>query len=81
MSGVRNTTTDLQNHLFMALERLNDESLSGDALKEEIGRARAIASIARVAVDNNGTVLRVADFCVENGIGVKGLPPHVGGGR
>lgn len=41
MAGTRNTLGDLTNHLFAELERLGDESLSGDALREEIERARA----------------------------------------
>lgn len=62
MSGVRNTPADLQDHLFAALERLGDESLSPDELKAEIDRSRTVAAIARVAVDNCRTVLEAAKF-------------------
>lgn len=62
MSGVRVTPADLQLHLFAALERLGDESLEGDALRAEIDRSRAVAQIARVAVDNCRTVIDAAKF-------------------
>ena len=62
MSGVRVTPADLQMHLFAALERLGDESLEGDALRDEIDRSRAVAQIARVAVDNCRTVIDAAKF-------------------
>jgi hypothetical protein len=47
---VKNKLTDLNNHLFSQLERLNDESLTGDKLKEEIERGKAMAAIATQVV-------------------------------
>ncbi len=54
---MRNTLGDLNNHLFEQLERLNDEELKGDSLKEEIMRAKAVTDIASKIIDNANTVL------------------------
>lgn len=54
---MRNTLGDLNNHLFSQLERLSDEELSGDKLKEEIGRAKAVTSVASQIIANGSLVL------------------------
>lgn len=42
----RNKMTDLNNHLFEQLERLNDENLSPEELKTEVERSKAMAGLA-----------------------------------
>lgn len=54
---MRNTLGDLNNHLFMQLERLNDEDLKGEALAKEISRAKAISDISSRLIANANTVL------------------------
>jgi hypothetical protein len=48
---------DLKNHLFQAIERLNDDSLSDEQIKTEISMAQAIADIGKVIVDGAKTTL------------------------
>lgn len=54
---MKNKLSDLHNHLFEQLERLNDEDLKGDRLAEEIDRAKAISGIAREIILNGKLVL------------------------
>lgn len=61
---MRNTLEDLNNHLFAQLERLNDESLTGEKLVEEISKAKAVTSVASQIIATGSFVLeakRLAD--------------------
>lgn len=58
----QNKLTDLNNHLFAELERLGDEELTGDQLKEELGRAKGIEKISSQVIKNANTMLSAARF-------------------
>ena len=55
---MRNTLGDLNLHLFSQLERLSDENLEGDKLKEEMERAKSIAIISSQIIQTNNLVLK-----------------------
>jgi hypothetical protein len=54
---MKNTLTDLNNHLFAQLERIGNESLTKDQLQDEINRSKAITSLGSVVVANARVVL------------------------
>lgn len=47
----KNKISDLRDHCFAALERLNDETIKGDKLQQEIERAEAISKVAQTIVN------------------------------
>ena len=63
---MRNTLGDLNNHLFMQLEKLSDEDLKGEELKEEITRTKAISLIAKQIIDNGTLVLEAKKVAEES---------------
>ena len=62
---MKNKLTDLNNHLFEQLERLNDEDLKGDKLKEEIIRAKAMSTISDKIIQNGALILHAQKFTHE----------------
>ena len=59
---MRTKQTDLDNILFAELERLDDESLEGEALDREIKRAKAIGNVAAQINASRANSLRAAMF-------------------
>lgn len=59
---MRNTLGDLNNHLFAQLERLSDEEIKGEELKEEITRAKAVTDVATKIIENGNLVLQGRKF-------------------
>lgn len=49
---MKNTLTDLNNHLFEQLERLNDEDLTDEQLDRELKRAEGMTRIATQIIQN-----------------------------
>lgn len=65
---MKNNLEDLHNHLFAQLERLSDEQLKGDGLKEEINRAKAVSEIASSIVENGKLAITVKRMLGDNEI-------------
>lgn len=62
---VKNTLSDLNNHLFAQLERLSDEELKGECLETEIKRAEAVTYVAKNIIENANTVLKARKYFSE----------------
>ncbi len=58
MAGTKNTLMDLNNHLFQALERLDDDSLSMEELDKEIKRSEAVQKVASSVIANANLILK-----------------------
>lgn len=64
---MKNKLSDLNNHLFEELERLNDESLTGDELQMERERAKTMATVAQTIINNGELALKAAKYYEEYG--------------
>lgn len=58
----RNKLTDLNNHMFEQLERLNDDDLSYEELDKEIKRAKAMSGIASNIISNAALALEAQQY-------------------
>jgi len=58
---MKNMLTDLQNHLFMMIETLNDPELKDEELDREIKKSLAINELAKTAVANGALMVKAAD--------------------
>ena len=54
-----NTLSNLNDHLFDQLKRISDGTKTGESLKEEIDRTRAISGLAKEMIDNAKLALEV----------------------
>lgn len=73
--GTKNTLLDLNDHLFMQIERLNDDDLTGSQLAEEVERSRAMTGLASQIVGTAGLLLKAVQ--VNSGIETEGRVPRV----
>lgn len=64
---MKNTLSDLNNHLFAQLERLGDEDLKGENLEEEIKRAETITKVSSQIIANGALVVKAMQVHGEYG--------------
>lgn len=65
---MNNTLTDLNNYLFEALERLNDDELDDDGLAREIKKQEATCKVADAIIRNGELALKTMRHLDEYGI-------------
>ena len=74
---MKNTLVDVNNYLFEAMERLNDDSLTDEELEKEMKRADAVTKVAKTIVDNTNLALNIkkhlAEYGQDNGYKIPGI--------
>lgn len=70
-NGMQNKLTDLNNHLFEQLERLNDEDLTEEELDKEIKRSKAMTNIATNIINNGNLILNSMKFMEDKGLALE----------
>ena len=68
---MKNTLTDLNNHLFEELERLNDEDLDEDQIEKELKRAEGMTKIAQQIIQNGELAYKTMVYMDEYGYNVE----------
>lgn len=66
---MKNTLTDLNNYLFEAIERLNDDSFDETQLDKEIKRSEAVQKVASTIIANGTLALQAKKHLDEYGQG------------
>lgn len=74
---MKNTLTDLNNHLFAQLERLSDEDLKEEALDTEIKRAEAVSKVGSEIIKNGELQFKVMKHMDEYGYDRKKQIPEM----
>jgi hypothetical protein len=74
----RNKLTDLNDHLFVQLERLNDEELTGDQVELEVKRAQAISGIASQVIKSAQVTLTALKLAGSGDLNRSELPETFG---
>lgn len=66
---MKNTLADLNNYLFEAIERINDDSLDDTQLEKEIKRSEAVQKIAKTIIENGNLQLQAKKHLDQYGQG------------
>lgn len=74
---MKNKLSDLNNHLFAQLERLGEESLSGEQIADEVKRAQAISDVADQIIRNADLQLKAANLLAVHGDRFKTMLPMI----
>lgn len=78
---MKNKLQDLNDHLFAALERVNDEDLKdAEAIKAEVARAKAVVDLSGQIIDSRRVTVEAAKLVYDatgalpNGASARLLP-------
>lgn len=74
----RNNLSDLNNHLFAALERLNEENITEKQIDAETKKAKAITAISGQIIKNASLCLNAVKLIGKGDIDFAELPDNFG---
>jgi hypothetical protein len=74
----KNKLTDLNDHLFAALERLNDEELTNEQIESESKRADAIIGISDKIIANAKITLDAMKLMSNGNLDITEIPESFG---
>ena len=74
----RNKLSDLNDHLFVVLERLNEEDLEPECIDAEVKRAKAIAVISSQIINNARVTVDALKIVSRGDITFNELPDSLG---
>ena len=70
----RNKISDLNNHLFAQLEKLNDDELTGEQLDNEVQRAKAMSNLAGQIISSTKLTLDAIKMAHKGDINFNDIP-------
>ncbi|SHE58009.1 hypothetical protein [Dysgonomonas macrotermitis] len=74
----KNKLSDLNDHLFMALERLNDEDMTPEKIEMEARRADAIIGISTQIVGSAKVTIDALKLVSNGSLSFKEIPQNFG---
>lgn len=74
----RNKISDLNDHLFAQLERLNDETMKPEKMELEFEKARAISSVAAQIIKANKLTIDAMRLMSSGSVGPSDMPDTFG---
>ena len=79
---MKNTLSDLNNYLFEQLERINDDSLTGEQLELELKKTDSICRVSDQIIRNGELAFRTMQHMDHYGYGAgeKKVPPMLSDG-
>lgn len=74
----KNKLSDLNDHLFAQLERLNDENIKGEDMEQEIRKSKAVTAVAAQIVNNARVTLEAVSLAANGKVDSHKLPENFG---
>ena len=66
-----NKLVDLTNHLFCQAERLNNNELNGEKLRDEVLKANALCNVSEQIIETGKLAVDVAKLALNKAVAVK----------